>query len=148
VFSADAALPSSPDWAGLAAAHGGVPFGRVQRRALIARRDCPDGFVHALLEPWDSLVAGRLTGRRVVPDGLVGAVGGRIGEIRPSLVRLMPSERSAAEFIRAVPHLALLVDAVDGDDHNHGPRHRAFWVALGDQREPRWPTGPSTSASA
>jgi hypothetical protein len=105
----------------------------VQRRALIARRDCPDSFVYTLLEPWDSLVAGRLTGRRVVPDELVRAVAERIGEIRPSLVRLMLSEGSAAEFTRTVPHLALLVDAVDGYDHNHGLQHRAFWVALGEQ---------------
>jgi hypothetical protein len=132
VLGADAAFSSCPDWTGLAAAHIREPFGRVQRRALIARRDCPDSFVHALLEPWDSLVAGRLTGRRVVPDELLHAVAERIGEIRPSLVRLMLSERSAAEFIRAVPHLALLVDAVDGYDHNHGRQHRAFWVALGE----------------
>jgi hypothetical protein len=132
VLRADAALPSCPDWTGLAAAHAGEPFGRVRRRALIARRDCPDSFVNALLEPWDSLVAGRLTGRRVVPDELLRTVAERIGEIRPSLVRLMLSEHSAAEFIRAVPHLALLVDAVDGYDHNHGAQHRAFWVALGE----------------
>jgi hypothetical protein len=132
VLRADAVLPSCPDWTGLIAAHDAEPFGRVQRRALIARRDCPDSFVHALLEPWDSLVAGRLTGRRVVPDELLHAVAERIGEIRPSLVRLMLSERSAAEFIRAVPHLALLFDAVDGYDHNHGRQHRAFWVALGE----------------
>ena len=88
--------------------------------------------MHALLEPWDSLVAGRLTGRRVVPDGLVGAVAERIGDIRPSLVRLMLSERGAAEFIRAVPYLALLVDAVDGYDHNHGRQYLAFWAAFGE----------------
>lgn len=131
VLAADAALPQSPDWPGLAAAHAREPFGRVHARALIARPDCPEEFVFALIEPWDSLVAGRLNGRRAVPDRLVRPVAERLGEIRPSLIRLMLNERTATEFIHVAPRLSGLVDVVNGYDHNHSRQQVAFWNAIG-----------------
>ncbi|MBW4720446.1 hypothetical protein [Saccharothrix obliqua] len=126
--------PFAVDWPGLAAAHARVPFGRAQRRALVARPDCPDELVPALVTPWDPLVAARVGARgRAVPRSVRLAVTARIGEVRPALVRAVLAHGGpevATELVTGVPHLGLLVRAVDGFDHNHADVVTAFWSAV------------------
>ncbi|MBA8950044.1 hypothetical protein ACFQU9_38250 [Actinomadura namibiensis] len=134
VLDGDALLDASgpPDWAGLAAEHRRAPFGRVQRRVLVARTDCPEAFVTELLTPWDSGVANRLVVRRApAPRWAIRAAAERIGEMRPSFLRAELSQRNVEEMILGTPHLNLLVRAVDGYDHNHRPQVRAFWECAG-----------------
>ncbi len=145
VARCDAALtgPFRLDWPGLAAAHDRRPYGRPQRRALVARPDCPDDFTLDLTTPWDPLVAARLSARRrEVPGPIRRALAARIGEVRPALVRAALAdapngEETAAELITAVPHLELLVRAVDGFDHNHVRHAITFWTALAELLRPQ-----------
>ncbi|MDP9848776.1 hypothetical protein [Streptosporangium lutulentum] len=134
VLDGDAVLSEmrKADWAVLAAEHRREPFGRVQRRALIARPDCPDALTTALLTPWDSFVAGRLVARgRGVPRWTWQAALARIGEVRPSFLRQVLSDETVEEMILTTPRLDLLVRAVDGYDHNHHRETRAFWECVG-----------------
>ncbi|WP_440081753.1 hypothetical protein [Streptosporangium sp. LJ11] len=134
VLDGDAVLSTMtrPDWTVLAAEHRREPFGRVQRRALIARSDCPDALTGALLTPWDSLVAGRLVARRQpVPRWTWQAALTRIGEVRPSFLRHVLSDGTVEEMILTTPRLDLLVRAVDGYDHNHHKAARTFWECVG-----------------
>ncbi|MGK5557134.1 hypothetical protein ACSNOI_36550 [Actinomadura kijaniata] len=131
VRDGDAVLDASGplDWAGLAAEHRRAPFGRTQRRALVARPDCPDAFLTELLTPWDSGVANRRGGP--MPRWALRTAAERIGEMRPSFLRAGLSEETVEEMILGASHLDLLVRAVDGYDHNHHPRARAFWEGAG-----------------
>lgn len=134
VLDGDAVLSTmrQSDWTVLAAEHRQEPFGRVQRRALIARPDCPDALTNALLTPWDSFVAGRLVARRQpVPRWTWQAALARIGEMRPSFLRHVLSDETAEEMILTTPRLDLLVRAVDGYDHNHHKEAQAFWACAG-----------------
>ncbi|MEV6868722.1 hypothetical protein AB0M44_48095 [Streptosporangium subroseum] len=134
VLAGDAVLSEMrrPDWAVLAVEHRREPFGRVQRRALIARPDCPDALTTALLTPWDSFVAGRLVARRQpVARWARQAALARIGEVRPSILRHVLSNETVEEMILTTPRLDLLVRAVDGYDHNHHREARAFWECVG-----------------
>ncbi|MFF2045131.1 hypothetical protein ACFVVX_32425 [Kitasatospora sp. NPDC058170] len=133
VLECDALLAAAPaPWPALAAAHRRQPFEPAQRRALIARRDCPDEFTAALLTPWDPRVANRLVARQQeLPDwswrpGLL-----RIGELRPALLRHVLTGENAADVLSATPRLDLLVRIVDGTDRNHNAQVRVFWTALG-----------------
>ncbi|MBC6462817.1 hypothetical protein [Actinomadura sp. HBU206391] len=134
VLDCDAVLSAirEPDWTALIAEHRRDPFGRVQRRALIARPDCPDPLTAALLSPWDSLVAGRLVARhRRLPRWVWRAALARIGELRPSFLRHVLSDETVEELILTTPRLDLLVRAVDGYDHNHDKVAQAFWECAG-----------------
>ncbi|MFF1902759.1 hypothetical protein [Kitasatospora sp. NPDC058218] len=134
VLECDAALAAGAgvDWPALAAAHRCEPFGRHQRRALIARPDCPDAFTAELLTPWDPRVANRLVARRrELPPWAWRPGLARIGELRPSLLRHVLTGENAADLLRATPRLDLLVAAVDGYDHNHHRQIQAFWEAVG-----------------
>ncbi|MFJ1708451.1 hypothetical protein [Kitasatospora sp. NPDC088346] len=133
VLSCDAILAAvPPDWPALAAAHGGEPFGRAQRRALIARDDCPEDITDALLTPWDPRVAGRLVVRRGEPPARAWWPGlSRIGELRPALLREVLTERNAAGIVSAATRLDLLIRAYDGYDHNHQRQLLWFWEAVG-----------------
>jgi hypothetical protein len=134
VLDGDAVLAgvARPDWAELAAEHRREPFGRVQRRVLVARRDCPDELTRALLTPWDPLVAARLVARRQpVPQWTLAPALARIGELRPSLLRHALSAATVDALIHGTPRLDLLVRAVDGYDHNHHRLVRTFWEAAG-----------------
>ncbi|WP_440098660.1 hypothetical protein [Streptosporangium sp. H16] len=138
-----------PDWTVLAAEHRREPFGRVQRRALIARPDCPDALAGALLTPWDSLVAGRLVARRQpVPRWTWQAALTRIGETRPSFLRHVLSDGTVEEMILTTPRLDLLVRAVDGYDHNHHQAARTFWECVGGLLRHRLGTDRSTWPAA
>ncbi|GLY87489.1 hypothetical protein [Actinoallomurus iriomotensis] len=134
VLECDAVLSAvrRPDWDALADEHRREPFGRSQRRALIAHSDCPDALARALLTPWDSLVAGRLASRRrAVPPWAWRAALTRIGEMRPWFFRRVLTEETVEELILTTPRLDLLVRAVDGYDHNGHRGARAFWECAG-----------------
>ncbi|MGI5230610.1 hypothetical protein [Actinoallomurus sp. CA-142502] len=121
-----------PDWDALAGEHRREPFGRSQRRALIAHSGCPDALTRALLTPWDSLVAGRLASRRrAVPPWAWRAALTRIGEMRPWFFRRVLTEETVEELILTTPRLDLLVRAVDGYDHNGHRGARTFWECAG-----------------
>jgi len=133
VLDCDAILAAvPPDWPALAAAHGREPFGRAQRRALIARDDCPDDVTAALLTPWDPRVANRLVARRGELPAWAWWPGlSRIGELRPALARHVLAEQNAAGILHAATRLDLLVWAVDGYDGNHRRQIQWFWQAVG-----------------
>jgi hypothetical protein len=134
VLDCDAVLSAvrRPDWTALADEHRREPFGRAQRRALIARPDCPDTLAGALLTPWDALVAGRLVARQQpVPRWAWQAALARVGEVRPSFVRHVLSDETVEELVLTTPRLDLLVRAVDGYDHNHEHQAQAFWECAG-----------------
>lgn len=133
VLACDAVLAAAPpDWPALAAAHDRRPFGRDQRRALIARPDCPDRFTATLLTPWDSRVANRLVARQQeLPDWAWRPGLARIGELRPSLLRHVLAGTTAAELLHGTPRLDLLVRVVDAYDHNHHRQVQGFWDAVG-----------------
>lgn len=134
VLAGDAVLADvrRPDWAGLAAEHRREPFGRAQRRALIARDDCPDELARTLLTPWDSLVAARLVARRrPVPRWAWAAALERIGETRPAFLRQVLRTEPVDDLLHTVPRLDLLIRAVDGFDHNNHDAARDFWAAVG-----------------
>ncbi|MEU1505397.1 hypothetical protein [Kitasatospora sp. NPDC005748] len=132
VLECDAVLAAAPvDWPALAAAHRREPFERRQRRALIARRDCPDAFTAELLTPWEPAVANRLVARQQELPPWAWRPGlARIGELRPSLLRHVLTGENAADLLHATPRVDLLVAAVDGYDHNHRQVH-GFWEAVG-----------------
>ncbi|WP_188191625.1 hypothetical protein [Nonomuraea sp. SYSU D8015] len=146
VLDCDAVLADGrPDWAELAAEHRRKPFGRVQRRALIARRDCPDELTRALLTPWDSLVAVRLGDRgQPIPRWVWETALARVGETRHTFVRQAVSEEAVREQILATSRLDLFVRAVADVDT---PKTAMFWKGvggllrqwLGDDRA-AWPT--------
>jgi hypothetical protein len=134
VLDCDAVLSAArrPDWTALAGEHRREPFGRAQRRALIARPDCPDTLAGALLTPWDPLVAGRLVARQQpVPRWAWRAALARVGEVRPSFLRHVLSGETVEELVLTTPRLDLLVRAVDGYDHNHEQQAQAFWECAG-----------------
>ncbi|MFD0344081.1 hypothetical protein ACFVH0_36345 [Streptomyces sp. NPDC127117] len=145
VLDADAVLAAGPvDWPALAAAHREEPFARTQRRALIARTDCPDEFTAALLTPWDPRVANRLVARRQeLPTSAWWPCLHRIGETRPALLRHVLTEANLPEVLRSVRHIDALVPAVNGYDHNNVRAGNAFWMAVGTVLHARLGDDPS-----
>lgn len=130
VTACDAVLPDTPDWDLLADEHRREPFGRAQRRALVARRDCPDDLLRDLLTPWDSLVAGRLRMvRRPVPGWMRPVLLGRIGEVHAELVRRLVTLDTVEDVIAGVSRLDLLVRAMEGSSGTG--RTWLFWQAAG-----------------
>ncbi|HEX4816255.1 MAG TPA: hypothetical protein VFV66_26230 [Nonomuraea sp.] len=122
VLACDAILKETrqPDWDLLTAEHRREPFGRVQRRALIARRDCPGELTRDLLTPWDSLVAGRLRlASRSVPKPVREMMLTRVGDVHREAVHTLVREDTVEETILAAPRLDLLVRAAQG------------WTAMG-----------------
>ncbi|MEV2278803.1 hypothetical protein AB0I72_24775 [Nocardiopsis sp. NPDC049922] len=133
VLDGDASLAAAPvDWPAVADAHEREPFGRIHRRSLIARRDCPDDVTAALLTPWDPAVANRLVARQAeLPEWTWWPSLRRLGETRPSLVRHVLTERNLPAVLRAATRIDLLVNVVNGYDHNHIRYGIAFWDAVG-----------------
>ncbi|WP_406012065.1 hypothetical protein OG520_03000 [Streptomyces sp. NBC_00984] len=133
VLDADVVLAAGPvDWPALAAAHRREPFARTQRRALIARADCPDDFTVALLTPWDPRIANRLVARRQeLPTSAWWPCLDRIGETRPALLRHVLTGANLPEVLRSARYLDHLVRAVNGYDHNNFPAAEAFWTVVG-----------------
>ncbi|MGW2089543.1 hypothetical protein [Streptomyces sp. NPDC001880] len=139
VLGADAVLAAGPvDWSALAAAHRREPFARIQRRALIARTDCPDDLTAALLTPWDPGVANRLVARQQeLPAFAWWPCLQRIGETRPALLRHVLTEANLPEVLRSVRYIDELVRAVNGHDHNNVRASEAFWKAAGAELHTR-----------
>ncbi|MFC7969236.1 tetratricopeptide repeat protein [Streptomyces cinereoruber] len=143
------------DWDVLAAAHARDPFPSVPSRALIARRDCPDPFIVALLTPWRVEVANRIAARQKnrtgpaerrsayrahtaplvhchdLSDEIRKVLLPHVSHLRTPLLRLLLAPGKAREVVRATARLDRLLAAVDHGDHGHLPRIQAFWDAVG-----------------
>lgn len=130
VTACEAVLTATPDWDLLADEHRREPFGRAQRRALVARQDCPDTLLRDLLTPWDSLVAGRLRlAHRPVPDWMRPVLLSHIGDVHAELVRRLVTLDTVEDVIAGVARLDLLVRAMDGSGGTG--RTWLFWQAAG-----------------
>ncbi|MFI6518058.1 hypothetical protein ACIBF1_21050 [Spirillospora sp. NPDC050679] len=137
-----ATLAEGPvDWAAVLAAHRREPFGRLQRRVLIACSDCPDDLTAALLTPWDLQVANRLGHREgKVPDWAWWPVLRQLGWTRRFLLYRVLNDRNTPDVLRSATRIDLLIRIVErfgrfghfGTFDNRG-YPEVFWGHLGER---------------
>ncbi|MGI5171701.1 hypothetical protein ACQEU3_45880 [Spirillospora sp. CA-253888] len=146
-----ATLAEGPvDWASVLAAHRREPFGRLQRRVLIACSGCPDDLTAALLTPWDLQVANRLGYRQgEVPDWAWWPVLRELGRARWFLLYRVLNDRNTPDVLRSATRIDLLIRIVEhfgrfGSfgtfDNRRYPE--VFWSHLGERLRAELGTDP------
>ncbi len=133
------------DWPRLAEAHRTRAFGRVQRRALIGRADCPGPMAALLLDPFDPLVAGRGSpavdifttphasqAGRYPPQVVLAAVS-RVGEVRHAFFHhaLLFGGFPAEQMLTTARRIDLLTAVFAYRTRWSCPAVEIFWPALG-----------------
>ncbi|MFC7219675.1 tetratricopeptide repeat protein [Streptomyces polyrhachis] len=134
VDEGDALLAGAPvDWAAVADAHRREPFRQVEQlRALLGRPDCPEDLTLALLTPWSTAAANRLTHRKAaLPDPVRGLLLPHTGEVRFSLLRHLLATGDPGQALRATSRVDVLLRAADGFDSARRAALYALWDALG-----------------